>query len=503
MKEKNLYRAALLQDYLFAASVSRNEDSVLVISSEGENTYTKAEAEENYLNAVSGIRDRKKLQKEIDAAEGKTAILQEMKKGGDITYVEVTVLPDEEEILLLVKDASEQVRKQQEEEARVLSDEQKETQDNYLSRISHDIRTPISSILHLSEFVEKEKNDPAAVEKDIQKIHASTKELENIVTGLLDMQRVNTGRVELMEEQYSFYDYVSEIRRTMERMAAEKGISFHAAGRAASGVLAIEADRRRIDQITMNILNNALRYTRAGGSIFFRAATKTDEYGRAFLEFSVKDNGIGMSPQYMKRLYTQYLQDIDNPLRTQMTPGTGLSLAVSKKLIDIMKGTIDVESKMGKGTTVTVTIPVRPCEDQTLFEKKVEAAEDELLSGRVLMAEDNDINAEIASRIFQVLGVEAERAVNGQEAIRMFSQSAENYYSAVFMDIQMPLLNGLEASAAIRAMERSDAADIPIYAMTADSYEDSIQAAKEAGMNDCLTKPLDIPKIREILKQNL
>jgi len=379
----------------------------------------------------------------------------------------------------------------------------KRTQDNYLSRISHDIRTPISSILHLSEFVEREKDDPAAVEKDIRKIHASTKELENIVTGLLDMQRVNTGRVELMEEQYSFYDYVSDMRSSMEHAAEEKGIGFHAAGRAAPGILAIEADRRRIDQITMNILNNALRYTRAGGSIFFRAATKTDEYGRAFLEFSVKDNGIGMSPQYMKRLYTQYLQDVDNPLRTQMTPGTGLSLAVSKKLIDIMKGTIHVESKMGKGTTVTVTIPVKPCEDQTLFEKKVEAAEDELLSGRVLMAEDNDINAEIASRIFQVLGVEAERAVNGQEAIRMFSQSDENYYSAVFMDIQMPLLSGLEASAAIRAMERSDAAEIPIYAMTADSYEDSIQSAKEAGMNDCLTKPLDIPKIREILKQHL
>jgi len=372
----------------------------------------------------------------------------------------------------------------------------------FLSRISHDIRTPIGAILNLTDFAKKDQKDPERLAVDLEKIGTSGRFLLSLINDVLDIAKIDSGKIELHPEPYAFHEYLSEIRNIVEPMCEEKGQEC---------VVEVEnppfeyayLDKVRINQVTLNILSNAVKYTPRGGRVVFRTHFHMKDDNRMVFDFEVEDNGIGMSEEFQKHIFEEFAQETDNPLRkeAEASSGTGLGLPIVKKLIDLMGGEIEIHSRRGEGTRVKVQLTMDTSEDLTNAEPAENVADTEKVEGRILFAEDNEINAMIAERIFEEIGVQADHAGNGEAAVQMFEASKPGDYMAVFMDIQMPKMNGYEASAAIRKLEREDAETIPIIAVTADAFTDAMEKAKVSGMNQFTTKPLKAEELRRILKE--
>lgn len=373
----------------------------------------------------------------------------------------------------------------------------------FVSRISHDIRTPIGAILNLTEFAKADVGDRLKLEEDLEKIATSGRFLLSLINDVLDIAKIDSGKIELKIEPYSFLEYISEIRNIMEPMCAEKGLTpeFDIALPPHNYAL---TDKVRCNQITLNIISNAVKYTPRGGTVRFKTVFEGSLSSNVMkYRIEVSDTGIGMSEEFLEHVFDEFAQETDNPLRETVMTGTGLGLAIVKKLVDLLGGTIEIKSAIGAGTTVTIYLPLKVATPEQV--RAVIGADSSsdggTLSARVLFAEDNEINAEIAARIFSEMGVTADRASNGHEALDMFAASSVGYYDAIFMDIQMPGMNGYEATAAIRALSRPDASSVPIIAMTADAFTDAMRRAEEVGMNRFTTKPLNADVIKNILKE--
>jgi len=387
-----------------------------------------------------------------------------------------------------------------------------EAKTQFVSRISHDIRTPIGAILNLTDFAREDMNDTEKLENDLDKIGTSGRFLLSLINDVLDISKIDSGKIELKYERYAYSEYVSEIRNILVPMCEEKGLKCELnAGDPVTG--AALTDKVRLNQITLNLLSNAVKYTPPGGTVRFTTASSKLSEGRVQLEFCAEDTGIGMSEEFQKIMFDEFAQEENNPLRQSAAAGTGLGLSIVKKLIDLMGGDIEVESELGKGTRITVRIPMETAEKAGgEADERCASEAHEKLTGRILFAEDNEINTEIALRIFETMGLNAEHAVNGTEAVQMFKEAAADYYSAVFMDIQMPVMNGYEATAAIRALaggadgslseeKRKEAGQIPIIAMTADAFTEAMEKARTCGMTDFVTKPLKTEELRSILEK--
>ncbi len=410
------------------------------------------------------------------------------------------------EILVVRTDTTAAYRQEQTqlhllEQALHRAEEANRAKSEFVSRISHDIRTPISISLSMTDFALQDIADPDRLRADLEKIRSSNTFLLSLINDVLDISKIDSGRIELKPEPYAYSEYIANIANMFGTLCREKGLHFSIEQRRpfSGGVV---ADKIRLNQIALNLLSNAVKYTPPGADVRYISDSTVLPDGRVRFAFEVQDTGIGMSEEFQKRMFEPFSQEYDNPGRPKAVTGTGLGLSIIKHIVELMDGTLTVHSALGKGTTIRCEL-LLPLAESTADGASADVSEAQssakpFLHGRVLLAEDNPINAEIAQRILAGFGLSVDHAENGREAVRMFSDSAPGAYRMIFMDLQMPLLNGYEATEQIRALPRSDAC-VPIYALTADAFADAALKGRAAGMNGHITKPLDPRRLYDAL----
>lgn len=376
---------------------------------------------------------------------------------------------------------------------------------DFLSKMSHDIRTPMNAIIGMTAIAGTKLHDPDGMEECLAKVSAASKHLLSLINEVLDMSRIESGAFTLEEEDFNIPDLVENMVNMLSATAWEKDqkIEYRAKGVKNTSV---RGDVLRLQQIFSNVISNSIKYTQKGGEISIDITEKpsTQEQVGCY-EFVFKDNGIGMTEDFLKRIYDPFERAED--VRISKIQGTGLGMTISRNIIQMMGGDIQIESEPGEGTIVTITIPLKyqeagpdnreepPSPEHTLDQIR----EADYSGRRILVVEDNDLNREIATEILSMTGAAVETAENGQEAVEMVEASERNYYDLILMDLQMPVMNGYEATGALRAMERKDIRDIPIVAMTANAFLEDVQKSKACGMNEHLAKPLDIEQLHQML----
>ncbi|MDE7234980.1 MAG: response regulator, partial [Ruminiclostridium sp.] len=379
---------------------------------------------------------------------------------------------------------------------------------DFLSRMSHDIRTPMNAIIGMTAIAQMRLDDKERLADCLGKIESSSRYLLSLINEVLDMSKIESGKFVLNEEEFKISELVAAVVEMIRPVMNAKKHEFHT-NAAEIGHGCVIGDHVRIRQALVNILSNAAKYTSEGGRIEFTVTEKpTPENGVGCYEFIVRDNGIGMTQEFLDRLYEPFERASD--VRVNKEQGTGLGMPITKNIIEMMNGEIAVESEPGKGTVFTVTIRLKLWEEAApVSEEKSASAslgtfrESNFSGIRALLVDDNALNLEIAEEILKMTGLEIETACDGKEAFERFSASPEGYYKIVFMDIQMPEMNGYEATAAIRSLNRGDAKTVPIVAMTANAFAEDVRAAKDAGMDEHIAKPLDFERLKEVLNARL
>ena len=373
---------------------------------------------------------------------------------------------------------------------------------DFIARISHDIRTPMGIISNMSDFALRDIDDKEKLKDDLKKIKSANTFLLSLINDVLDVSNFENERVKLQAEPYYIIDFINEIKSVFETVCEQQGISFTVVHNGPAA--AILCDKIRFRQIALNLLNNAVNFTRRGGKITFVLSVELLEGNKARLEMSVADTGIGMSEQFSKTMFRPFSQEVDNPYRAKNAAGAGLGLYIVKNIVNLMDGTIDVKTKLGEGTQIKLSVEV-PLISTEVEEKKEEKPlppvdqDGNKLSGTVLLVDDNEINREIAIRILNSLELEADEAENGEIAVKKMEKGGAGAYIAVLMDIQMPVMNGYEATSAIRRLAGDGYETIPIIALTANAFKDAADKAKDCGMNDIITKPLQAEVLKKIL----
>lgn len=370
----------------------------------------------------------------------------------------------------------------------------------FLARMSHEIRTPLNAIIGMSNIA---KNNIGNKEKTLSSINealSASHHLLDIINNILDMSKIESGKMEIINAPFNPAKSFSEIANIIIQRCNEKNIKFTTnAGNFAD--ISIIGDKLRLNQVLVNLLGNAVKFTNPNGEISFFAETVNETENDITVNFMIKDNGIGMSGEQISKLFSAFEQ-ADNTI-AQRFGGTGLGLAISQNIINMMGGNIAVETSPGKGSTFSFTIR---------FDKNKETGSDmpyekqlkiDFSQKRILLVEDIEINRVIIRELLSHTKVKIEEVENGKEAVRKFESSPEGYYDFIFMDIQMPILNGYETTEKIRALKRKDARKVPIIAMTANAYNEDIEKALQSGMNDHIAKPVDINIIIKILNQYL
>lgn len=357
----------------------------------------------------------------------------------------------------------------------------------FLSRVSHDIRTPLNGIIGLTLLAEKIDNPPET-EVYLKKIETSSNFLLSLVNDILDMTKMESRRITLHPEPYPTSEFKEYLDAVIQPLCDRKGIQFlHKHGPEEEIVM---VDKLRINQIFFNLLSNAVKYTPSGGRVTFTVENSEVKDKTLIADYVVSDNGIGMSKEYQKHLYEAFAQE-DNGMQMEKE-GYGLGLAIVKNLVDLMHGTIAVESNVGEGTTFRVHLPLSLA-DTVVIQESINNKENEvdLTNKKILIVEDNDINAEILTAFLEEKKMIIMRAENGEQAVDFFRDTPEGTYDAILMDIRMPVMDGIQATKCIRALDRPDASTIPIVAMTANAFDEDIQADLAAGMNAHVSKPLN------------
>ena len=356
----------------------------------------------------------------------------------------------------------------------------------FLSRMSHDMRTPLNAILGLVRLAEDEANPPQTVEY-LKNVDMASHFLLDLINDVVDLSKIESGKMELHEAPYHVEDFNRLINTMIRPMMEAKGLRF--VYEMACGLNNIMVDQLRFNQIFINLLSNAVKYTPEGGYVAFTAEPIPSLDGRHGMRYRVKDNGIGMSPAFLKVIFEPFTQEKRDA--SPSATSSGLGLAIVKSIVEAMGGNISVSSTLGAGTEFVVDLYTQAATKEEL-EISEEIASYGALDGlRVLLADDTELNIVVAQKLLERKGCTVSAARDGQQAAEMFAQSDEGYFGVILMDARMPVLNGYEAAKAIRAMARADAATVPIIAMTADAYSEDVGKALEAGMNMHLTKPID------------
>mgnify|MGYP003369270150 CR=1 FL=1 len=372
---------------------------------------------------------------------------------------------------------------------------------DFLANMSHDIRTPMNAIMGMSTIARRNIHDPEKLEDCLNKIDASSKHLLSLINSVLDMSKIESGKVVFVEEVFQLDQMIEDIKRIVQPQAEKKDIQFTGEYETLQGVM-VKSDPLRIRQVLLNIVGNAIKFTPEKGKVHcsgFKVLSIYDGYST--FEFTCEDNGIGMDQEFVDKIFQPY--ERSKNVTSNEIEGSGLGMFISKNIVEMMNGEIYVESKKGEGTKFTVIFHLKEISEQPEKEKteqneETQIAFDAMKGKRILLVEDNDMNREIAQEFLTEEGILVENAVNGKEAVEKMEQYSLYYYDLILMDIQMPVMNGYEASAAIRRMDREDSG-LPIIAMTANAFSDDIRQAKEAGMNEHIAKPIDVSVIFSVL----
>lgn len=370
---------------------------------------------------------------------------------------------------------------------------------DFLRRMSHDIRTPINGIQGMINIAEHFPHDLEKQEECREKVKEASGFLLNLVNNILDMNKLESGAVELEHRPFDLLDTLKEVNLIAKMNAELNGLT-----------VSIDHGKVRhrhligsplhLKQILQNIDGNAVKYNREGGSISCSTAEIACANGMVTYQFVCSDTGRGMSREFLSHAFEPFAQE-DASARTAYM-GTGLGLPIAKQLVEMMGGTIEVQSEQNVGTTFTITIPFEIDTGYANGDRSEHSASERDVSGiRVLLVEDNELNMEVAKFMLENAGLEVTAAFNGKEAVNTFAASKEHQFDLILMDIMMPVMDGLTATRTIRTMERSDAKEIPIFAMTANAFADDIEESRKAGMNEHLSKPLDQAKMLRLIRQ--
>lgn len=382
---------------------------------------------------------------------------------------------------------------------------QRETKANlakreFLFNMSHDIRTPMNAIIGFTALAQTHIDDRGQVEDYLKKISVSSQHLLSLINDVLDMSRIESGKVTLEAKPVHLPELVHELRDIVQAVVSEKDLSLtlDTVGVENEDVI---ADPLRLEQILINVLANAVKFTPDGGQISLWIVQKdTAPAGYADFEFHIKDNGIGMSEEFQKHIFEQFARERTSTV--SKIQGTGLGMAITKSLVDMMGGRITVKSEQGKGSEFTISLRFPIGEAKT--EQTPPAAKASASAGKkLLVVEDNELNLEIASTLLKEAGFAVDTAENGKIAVEKVEAASADRYDLILMDIQMPEMDGYEATRRIRALPDAKKAALPIVAMTANAFEDDRKNALRAGMNGHIAKPLDIPKLFQVLSELL
>ncbi len=372
----------------------------------------------------------------------------------------------------------------------------------FLSHMSHDIRTPINGTMGMLNIAEKNPDDPEKQQDCRQKIKTSAEHLLSLINDVLDINKLESGNVELKKESFSLPQLFSNCATIVSGQASSKKIKLTTSteeGRLSH--TSFIGSPLHIKQILINIAGNAIKYNRPEGSVHMSCHELSAENGVARICFTVSDTGIGMSKEYIEHIFEPFTQELSGMSARTTYQGTGLGMTITKKLIDNMGGTIEIESEPGKGSVFTVVLPLEIDVQTEEEEGNAKSEQIQIAGKRALLVEDNELNQEIAQFILEDFGLNVIIANNGQEAVEIFEREEPETFQIIFMDIMMPVMNGYEAARAIRSLNRPDAARIPIVTMTANAFAEDVQAAKDAGMNEHIAKPLEVDAIAQVLSQ--
>ena len=373
---------------------------------------------------------------------------------------------------------------------------------DFLSNMSHDIRTPMNAIIGITTLMKNELHQPEKLAEHLGKLETSGRLLLGIINDILDMSRIESGKTTLNIEKTNLPQQVSQLDSIIRQQASQRRQTFTVENHVQhENVL---ADPNRLNQVLMNILSNAVKYTPQGGHIRLEVEELTHTEHYAKYRFVVQDDGIGMSEAYQKTLFEPFTREEKSG--TNRVQGTGLGMAITKSIVDLMGGTIHVESAPGKGSRFEVVLEF-PIDTESDHAQKVQALPEEAeetspLSGmKFLCAEDNAINAEILEMLLETKGASCTICSNGQEIVDAFASVKPGEYDMILMDVQMPVMDGLEATRRIRNGENPLGRTIPILAMTANAFLEDMQKSKEAGMDEHLSKPVDIAALEQTVKR--
>ena len=373
----------------------------------------------------------------------------------------------------------------------------------FLNNMSHDIRTPMNVILGYAQLMEDELKgkDLPETSEHLKKLQQSGSILLSIINNVLDMARIESGRMELDENYARIEDIRQSLFEIFDDEAKKKNIAFHyKTNLEHEHVL---TDITKVEEIFVNILSNAIKYTPAGGSIMVNIdELPCDEPGYMMVRTGVSDTGIGMSEDYLTNIFEAFTRE-QNTTEGKIA-GSGLGMSIVKKYVDLLGGTIEVESEFGKGSTFTITLKHRIADESYYVKNHAENPEtySEILQGRkVLLVEDNDLNAEIAEAILERSGLKTERVEDGIQCVNRIMEMPAGTYDIILMDIQLPKMDGYKAAQTIRHLPDKDKACIPIIAMTANAFEEDKRAAIAAGMNGHIAKPIQVDKLFSTLAE--
>lgn len=376
----------------------------------------------------------------------------------------------------------------------------------FLFNMSHDIRTPMNAIIGFASLAQKNIGNEAKVREYLEKINLSGHELLELINHVLEMARIESGKIEFEEKPLNIPEKFHSMVTILSEQASDMGINFKYSLEDIKNCN-VYADEARMGSITFNIAGNAMKYTPVGGSISFvmrEIAPRREGYGTYVL--TVEDTGIGMSEEFMKVLYEPFAREKNTTHSKKQ--GTGLGLSIVKNLVNLLGGAIDVHSEVGKGTRFDVTLDFKLVENgESSADDSPMVNRDSFEGRRILLVEDNEMNREITKSIMEEIGVSVEEAFDGDEAVerlsRLTKKNRYNYYDLILMDIQMPKMNGYDATKAIRTLKPDDAHHIPIIAMTANAFEEDRRDAFAAGMDEHLAKPIDIRLFMDTLAKFL
>ncbi len=522
MTVAEILKKLIINDYEILMCINRNHSNTLTYRVSGDGIvkgYTRGDYETEMVSYVTDCiadydRERalkcghlRQVYEELREKDVYEFVVDE-NLNGEIRTKRVVfsyLTPNKRTVIMQVQDITDNIKKNNETKRTLEAAlEQANAANNikieFLSRMSHEMRTPMNAIMGLSTLIEDEVNNPEALRDYVAKIKNSSDFLLQLINDVLDMSYLEDGKMKLSEEEVSIREIMESVENLIAPMCKAKNLNYINRSDVPINTV-IKTDKLRLTQIFINLLDNAVKYTNDGGRVEFNSYVVGERNGRMFYRFVVKDSGIGMSEEFVEHIFEPFSQEKES--NKQCLNGTGLGLPITKGIVSMLGGNLSVSTKKDVGSTFVVDLDFDVVKEAPKVDEIADVDVDYLDGKRILVVEDNEINREIAVAILNKKGMLTDTAVNGREAVEMYDNAADLYYDAVLMDIRMPVMNGLEATRAIRKLKKPDAAIVPIIAMTANAFSDDISLSVHSGMSEHLSKPINPQLLYETLVKTI